>query len=166
MKRTASIWLSVFALLLTCTAMRADDEQMLVVSFIDGSEIQLALSDTPRLAFPDDKVTVTAKQFSAEYPLYRVLDIRFVGATDVEGITPATQDDKSRLRIDYRTADEVVIYGDLSGHTVSLFTVGGSRLKTCSATTGGEVHISTAGLTPGTYIVGINGHSSFKIQVR
>lgn len=156
----------IICLLMATVGVRADEEQMLVVSFIDGSTLELALSETPHLSFPEDKVLITSSRLSAGYPLYRVLDLHFRNAFDVEGIKTIGSDAKQRLRIEYKTADELVIHGNLQGHTISLFNVDGRLLRTVLPVKSDELHINTSDLNTGVYVVTVNGVTSFKINVR
>ena len=155
----------LFSLLLTTVGVRADQVKMLVLTLIDGSKIELALAETPTVSFPENLIHVESSALTAEYPRYRVIDLYFEGTTST-GVK-AVDDQSKTLRIEYTTPEEVVLRGRLDGRTVSLYTVGGTLLKTIPTTQDmQELHISTAGLQTGTYIVNINGMSSFKINVK
>lgn len=155
----------LFSLLLTTVGVRADQVKMLVLTLIDGSKIELALAETPTVSFPGYLIHVESSSLTTEFPRYRVMDLYFEGTT-ATGVK-AVDDPSKTLRIEYTTPEEVVLRGRLDGRTVSLYTVGGTLLKTIPTTQDmQELHISTSGLQTGTYIVNINGMSSFKINVK
>lgn len=157
--------LTIMAMLLTTVgAAWADSKQLLVVSLIDGSRIELALADTPHLSFPEDRITIQSSQLQTEFMRYRVADIHFEGAVDL-GV-PQPKSNSKQVRLDYTRPDEVVVYGNLQGKAARLYTIGGTLLRTLTGTDSGEVHIGTVGLQPGTYVVNIQDVSSFKISVR
>jgi len=153
-------------LLLTVGGRAADEQQLLVVNFIDGTSLELALSETPRLQFPDTRIVVEAGTFAAEYQRYRIKDIHFANAVDVDAIVMPQTDSRSQWRIDYTRPDEVIVTGPMEGRSVSLYSVGGARIDRHSAMSPSSCRLSLAGLSAGTYIVSVDGVTSFKIIVR
>lgn len=157
--------LTLIALLLTVVGSRAADVQKLVVGLIDGSTIELALQDTPRLSFPDTRLVIESANFSTTIQRYRVTDVHFEGATDVEAITPL-HSDGAQWRIDYTRPDEVIVSGPMKGHRVSLYTAGGVLLSQQPASSATQCRVPLSGLTAGVYVISIDGVTFFKISVR
>ena len=159
--------LITMALLLMSINGRAvvDEGQTLVVSLIDGSSIELSLSDTPRLSFPGTDLVVEASNFTTTMPRYRVIDVRFAGAVDVEGIASPTAD-APRWHIDYTRSDEVIVTGPMDGHRVSLYTAGGALLRHQRPSSPTQCRVDVSGLQAGTDIITVDGVTSFKISVR
>lgn len=159
------LWIVFFSLLLTIVGARADQVKTLVLTLIDGTKVEFALPETPTISYPENMIHVESASLTAEYPLYRVADIHFEEST-TSGVKEVEEQVKT-LRIEYTVPGEVVLRGHLDGRTVSLYTVGGALLKTMPTKQDSEeLNISTAGLQAGTYIVNINGLSSFKINVK
>ncbi len=159
--------LTLAALLLTSLSGSAadNDRQTLVVSLIDGSSIELALADTPRLAYPGIDLVIESAGFSATLPRYRVIDIHFNNAVEADAIVlPKT--DAARWHIDYTQPDEVVVSGPMKGHRVSLYSAGGALIAHQAVASPTQCRIGLSGLPAGTYIISIDGVTSFKISVR
>lgn len=164
MKRKLFISAWILALLLPLRAL-ANETKMLVVGFVDGSVIQLALSDTPHVSFPGDNIHVESALLSADYPRYRVVDMHFEGAVDMGILTPK-DGNRSPLSIDYRQSGELVIRGDIGSHAVRVYNTSGALIKTIIPSDKSCIRISTAGFGKGVYVVNIQDITSFKIHVR
>lgn len=161
-----NLLLTMALLLMSINGQAAVNEgQTLVVSLIDGSSIELSLSDTPRLRFPGTELVIEATNFSTTMQRYRVVDVRFAGAVDVEGIASPTAD-APRWQIDYTRTDEVVVTGPMDGHRVSLYTAGGALLRHQRPSSPTQCRVDLTGLQAGSYIITVDGITSFKVSVR
>ena len=156
------------ALVIACLlplCMQAEGTPRLVVSLIDGTTVELALGDMPSVTFSGNQIHVESSLLTADYPTYRVSDFHFEDAVDV-GIKLPDVAGRNRLQVDYRDGSEVVIRGIDTNRSVRLYSANGTLLRTMKSPLGEELHISTANLVGGVYIVTIEDITSLKLTVR
>ena len=128
-----------------------------VIETAGGQRTEYALTETPRLTYDGNTVTLTTTKVSVDYTASNILkvmltDISSTGINDVE----------SSLGNILLSNDEVRMSGLAADESVTLYNTNGMLLSTWKATSTGELTINLSDLSRGIYIIKTN-HQSFKV---
>jgi hypothetical protein len=129
----------------------------IVIETAGGQRTEYALTETPKLTYDGNTVTLTTTKVSVDYTASNILkvmltDISSTGINDVE----------SSLGNILLSNDEVRMSGLAADESVTLYNVNGMLLSSWKATSMGELTISLSDLSRGVYIIKAN-HQSFKV---
>lgn len=129
----------------------------IVIETATGERTEYALTETPKLTYDGNTVTLTTTKVSVDFT---ATDIVKVVLTDISatGIDAAeTMQGKVLL-----SNDEVRMSGLVAHETVQLYNIGGVLLSTWQASNNGDLTITLSDLQRGVYIIKAN-HQSFKV---
>lgn len=129
----------------------------IVIEMAGGKRTEYALTETPKLTYNGNTVTLTTTKGSVEFTAMDIVkvvltDIRATGIDAVETVQKSVQ----------LSNDEVRMSGLAAYEIVKLYNVGGTLLSTWRAASSGELIIELSDLKQGIYIIKAN-QQSFKV---
>ena len=129
----------------------------IVIETTGGERTEYALTETPKLTYDGNTVTLTTTKVSVDFT---ATDIVKVVLTDISatGIDAAETMQGKVLLLN----DEVRMSGLVAHETVQLYSMGGVLLSTWQASNNGDLTITLSDLQRGVYIIKAN-HQSFKV---
>ena len=150
-------------LLLFCLCMSSmmwAKDYLLVIDFIDGTDMSFALSTRPMLSFAEQKIIVSAEGQKTEIELVNVANFHF--KEDVSDIRSPHVDDE--YTIVWQGDDQIVISNIKAGTMVRLYGIDGTFYPNCVNTIDDRQVVSLASLPKGIYLLNINNHRTLKIN--
>lgn len=119
-----------------------------------GKRTEYALTETPKLTYNDNTVTLTTTKGSVEFT---ATDIVKVVLTDIRATSiDAVETEQRSFQL---SNDEVRMSGLAADEIVKLYNVGGKLLSTLRAASSGELIIKLSDLKQGIYIIKANQQS-------
>ena len=132
---------------------------LLVIEFIDGTNVSFSLSKKPLLTFADHKLCVSVEGQMSEFELSDVENFHFVEETS--GInTPKSDDD---ITIIWQGDDRVIISGADLSPKVCLYDIEGKYYPNRITVIGNLSEVSLSYLPKGIYLLKINNQRTLKI---
>ena len=150
-------------LLLFCLCMSSmvwAKEYLLVIDFIDGTDMSFALSTRPMLSFAEQKLIVSAEGQKTEIELVNVANFHF--KEDLSDIRSPRVDEE--YTIIWQGDDRIVISNIPPGTMVRLYGVDGTFYPNFVKAIDNRQEVSLASLPKGIYLLNINNHRSLKIN--
>lgn len=126
----------------------------IVIEMAGGKRTEYALTETPKLTYNDNTVTLTTTKGSVEFT---ATDIVKVVLTDIRATSiDAVETEQRSFQL---SNDEVRMSGLAADEIVKLYNVGGKLLSTWRAASSGELIIKLSDLKQGIYIIKANQQS-------
>lgn len=143
------------------SAMRADEQHSLIISFHEGDSVAIVLADKPCAIFINDSLRVETTSFSATYLRSTIADFRFgwydPTATNINGI------EEEMVRIVYTDEDRVEILGIDPTDSIAVYGINGRRMDTYATWHSNGITIDLTAYPMGIYLININNTQNFKI---
>ena len=154
------LWL-LSLLLLTVSGLRAaEDEVLLRVSLMDGSEVLFSLEEKPEVTFDDESVFIQSTASSATYQIDHVVEMNFVEKDPV--VTKKEEMPDVSAKILFRILGDLVkVVGNNLSSEVSVFTADGRSVEVPVNYSNNEINVRLGSLPRGIYIIKTN-QQSFK----
>ena len=154
------LWL-LSLLLLTVSGLRAaEDEVLLRVSLMDGSEVLFSLEEKPEVTFDDESVFIQSTASSATYQIDHVVEMNFVEKDPV--VTKKEEMPDVSAKILFRILGDLVkVVGNNLSSEVSVFTADGRSVEVPVDYSNNEINVRLGSLPRGIYIIKTN-QQSFK----
>lgn len=154
------LWL-LSLLLLTVSGLRAaEDEVLLRVSLMDGSEVLFSLEEKPEVTFDDESVFIQSTASSATYQIDHVVEMNFVEKDPV--VTKKEEMPDVSAKILFRILGDLVkVVGNNLSSEVSVFTADGRSVEVPVDYSNNEINVRLGLLPRGIYIIKTN-QQSFK----
>ena len=154
------LWL-LSLLLLTVSGLRAaEDEVLLRVSLMDGSEVLFSLEEKPEVTFDDESVFIQSTASSATYQIDHVVEMNFVEKDPV--VTKKEEMPDVSAKILFRILGDLVkVVGNNLSSEVSVFTADGRSVEVPVGYSNNEINVRLGSLPRGIYIIKTN-QQSFK----
>ena len=154
------LWL-LSLLLLTVSGLRAaEDEVLLRVSLMDGSEVLFSLEEKPEVTFDDETVFIQSTASSATYQIDHVVEMNFVEKDPV--VTKKEEMPDVSAKILFRILGDLVkVVGNNLSSEVSVFTADGRSVEVPVDYSNNEINVRLGSLPRGIYIIKTN-QQSFK----
>lgn len=154
------LWL-LSLLLLTVSGLRAaEDEVLLRVSLMDGSEVLFSLEEKPEVTFDDESVFIQSTASSATYQIDHVVEMNFVEKDPV--VTKKEEIPDVSAKILFRILGDLVkVVGNNLSSEVSVFTADGRSVEVPVDYSNNEINVRLGSLPRGIYIIKTN-QQSFK----
>ncbi|MBR5689155.1 MAG: T9SS type A sorting domain-containing protein [Prevotella sp.] len=154
------LWL-LSLLLLTVSGLRAaEDEVLLRVSLMDGSEVLFSLEEKPEVTFDDESVFIQSTASSATYQIDHVVEMNFVEKDPV--VTKKEEMPDVSAKILFRILGDLVkVVGNNLSSEVSVFTADGRSVEVPVDYSNNEINVRLGSLPCGIYIIKTN-QQSFK----
>lgn len=148
-------------LLLTVSGLRAaEDEVLLRVSLMDGSEVLFSLEEKPEVTFDDETVFIQSTASSATYQIDHVVEMNFVEKDPV--VTKKEEMPDVSAKILFRILGDLVkVVGNNLSSEVSVFTADGRSVEVPVDYSNNEINVRLGSLPRGIYIIKTN-QQSFK----
>lgn len=148
-------------LLLTVSGLRAaEDEVLLRVSLMDGSEVLFSLEEKPEVTFDDESVFIQSTASSATYQIDHVVEMNFVEKDPV--VTKKEEMPDVSAKILFRILGDLVkVVGNNLSSEVSVFTADGRSVEVPVDYSNNEINVRLGSLPCGIYIIKTN-QQSFK----
>ena len=148
-------------LLLTVSGLRAaEDEVLLRVSLMDGSEVLFSLEEKPEVTFDDESVFIQSTASSATYQIDHVVEMNFVEKDPV--VTKKEEMPDVSAKILFRILGDLVkVVGNNLSSEVSVFTADGRSVEVPVNYSNNEINVRLGSLPRGIYIIKTN-QQSFK----
>lgn len=129
----------------------------IVIETAGGERTEYALTETPKLTYDGNTVTLTTTKVSVDFTATDIVKVVLtdISATGIE-IVEESQGQVKLLN------EEVRMSGLSAAETVRIYNVNGTLLSTWQATRNGELTITLSDLQKGVYIINAN-HQSFKV---
>lgn len=126
----------------------------IVIEMAGGKRTEYALTETPKLTYNDNTVTLITTKGSVEFT---ATDIVKVVLTDIRATSiDAVETEQRSFQL---SNDEVRMSGLAADEIVKLYNVGGKLLSTWRAASSGELIIKLSDLKQGIYIIKANQQS-------
>lgn len=126
----------------------------IVIEMAGGKRTEYALTETPKLTYNDNTVTLTTTKGSVEFT---ATDIVKVVLTDIRATSiDAVETEQRSFQL---SNDEVRMSGLAADEIVKLYNVGGKLLSTWRTASSGELIIKLSDLKQGIYIIKANQQS-------
>lgn len=153
--KTQRFWV-LFCFCALCNALSAENSEMLMIEFVDGTNVQLELADTPLVSFSDAFMVVQSKKVTAEYEQEKVAGFRFV---------PIPTQIKENLRansiyVQYVNRENVKIIG-AKGMAIRIYKIDGTNVVSQKVDSD-EFAVSLCALTEDVYILKLSNGLQFK----
>ncbi|MBR5918419.1 MAG: T9SS type A sorting domain-containing protein [Prevotella sp.] len=154
------LWL-LSLLLLTVSGLRAaEDEVLLRVSLMDGSEVLFSLEEKPEVTFDDESVFIQSTASSATYQIDHVVEMNFVEKDPV--VTKKEEMPDVSAKILFRILGDLVkVVGNNLSSEISVFTADGRLVEVPVDYSNNEINVRLGSLPRGIYIIKTN-QQSFK----
>ena len=148
-------------LLLTVSGLRAaEDEVLLRVSLMDGSEVLFSLEEKPEVTFDDESVFIQSTASSATYQIDHVVEMNFVEKDPV--VTKKEEMPDVSAKILFRILGDLVkVVGNNLSSEVSVFAADGRSVEVPVDYSNNEINVRLGSLPCGIYIIKTN-QQSFK----
>ena len=148
-------------LLLTVSGLRAaEDEVLLRVSLMDGSEVLFSLEEKPEVTFDDESVFIQSTASSATYQIDHVVEMNFVEKDPV--VTKKEEMPDVSAKILFRILGDLVkVVGNNLSSEISVFTADGRLVEVPVDYSNNEINVRLGSLPRGIYIIKTN-QQSFK----
>ncbi len=152
----------LFFLIIGCVIVCRAETEALVVALKDYSKVEFCLSESPRVKFDTDKIIVSSKTLSGEYPISTVRSVYFakIDATSIKQI------EKNTLRIIYDGHSVYTIKGLDRDDEVRVYDMSGRQIVMVSSKNKEAVVVSLQDNSKGVYIINVGGKHSFKVVKR
>ena len=149
------LWL-LSLLLLTVSGLRAaEDEVLLRVSLMDGSEVLFSLEEKPEVTFDDESVFIQSTASSATYQIDHVVEMNFVEKDPV--VTKKEEMPDVSAKILFRILGDLVkVVGNNLSSEVSVFTADGRSVEVPVGYSNNEINVRLGSLPRGIYIIKTN----------
>lgn len=153
--------LLLIPLLALPSAMRADEQHSLIISFHEGDSVAIVLAHKPCATFINDSLRVETTSFSATYLRSAIADFRFgwydPTATDINGV------EEDMVRIVYTDEDRVEILGIDPTLPIAVYGINGRRMETYATWHSNGITIDLTAYPVDIYLININNTQTFKI---
>ena len=129
----------------------------IVIETATGERTEYALTETPKLTYDGNTVTLTTTKVSVNFTATDIVKVVLtdICATDINDV-------ESKPEQVQLLNEEVRMSGLSASETVSIYNVSGTLLSTCQASCNGDLTITLSNLSRGVYIIKAN-HQSFKV---
>lgn len=125
----------------------------------DGTKVAYALLERPKITFVDNELVVTTNSIEVKYNLDNMSRFTYESG-DITGITDL------KTERPFSIQDEALIFPMLSANsTVGIYSLNGSMIFKKTIRTVGEYAFSLSNITPGVYVISVNG-LTYKIVKR
>ena len=127
--------------------------QTLVLLHADGTTTDVELATQPKVTFENNKVLITSTILNMEYPKQDVL--RFTFKSSSTGIRSTKSD------VGYTNENgKLVFHGVSNSDKIGVYTLKGIRVPVKIKQNGNHATLSLLSLSPGAYIINVNGKTS------
>ena len=157
-KRLLHLLIPLFAL---PSAMRADEQHALIISFHEGEPVAIVLADKPCATFINGSLLVETASFSATYLRSDIAGFHF------DWYDPTTTDindvGEDMVRIVFTDKNHVDILGIDPTTPVTVYDINGRRMETYATCHSYGIAIDLTAYPVGIYLININNTQTFKI---
>lgn len=135
---------------------------LMYIKLSDGTTDVVCVSDHPVVTFDSEHISMKTDRVTVTYPMTEVADYKFDDAegTDVKSVM---MDEKTRYAVQYVDNNHVAVRGAKVADRISVYSVGGQKMKSDVSRTDDGVVVSLEGLAKGQYMINIEGKVSAKI---
>lgn len=157
---TGKKWLlTILCMGLTSLCWAQQSVKSLIVEFNspehNRTELVFALSETPKYWTQGDNLIIESKSLKGEVSIDNVKEIRFAKAHPTSSVSSITANEISVYP--NPAIESISIRGIQDPKSVTLTDLSGRLLEVDMTQNDGELFFNVAGLTPSTYILGIDG---------
>ena len=152
--------LFLFLLTLCLSSMLWAKDYLLVINFIDGSEMTFALAKQPVITFADQIIRVKVGSRSSEFEMSDVMNFHFKeDPSDIR--SPRLGED---FEISWQGEDLIVISNATPDTLIRLYGIDGTFYPNRVNADGDRIEISLSALPKGIYLLNFNNSRTLKIN--
>lgn len=143
------------------SAMRADEQHALIISFHEDDSVAIVLADKPQATLFDDSLRVETANFSAVYLRSAIADFHFGWYSPIE--TSVDNAASRMVRIVYTSKDKVQILGVEPTCPIAVHHASGSRMVEYTTALSNGLSVDLTAYPAGIYLICINNEQTIKI---
>jgi hypothetical protein len=150
-------------LLAFSSAMRADEQHALIISFHESDSVAVVLADKPRVTFVGDSLLVETADFSATYLRSSIVNFHFGWFDPTISSIDTKLENKNMVRIVYTDHCTVRLLGVDATSLIQVYALDGRRMGVSLLPLSEGVAIDLAAYPTGIYLINVNNQQTFKI---
>lgn len=146
----------LFCFLALSNVLSAENSEILMIEFVDGTNVQLELSDAPLISFSDAFLVVQSKKVTAEYEQEKIAGFRFMPVpTQIKENLKANS-----IYVQYVNKESVKIIG-AKGMAIRIYKIDGMNVFSQKVDSD-EFTVPLCALEKGVYILKLSNGLRFK----